>query len=70
MVLNDAKIYFAEEDNYDRYEAYAKIYPDMEAEEIVWRVNANLDQYFYDSEYVELEDKNTDDPLLINKFNY
>lgn len=64
-----SKIYFAENENYERYEAYSKIYPDMEDEEVVWRVNSNLDQYFYDSEYVNRADKNTNDPLLINKFN-
>lgn len=64
-----SKIYFAKKDYYVRYDAYAKLHPEMETEEIVWRVNSNLDKDFYDSRYVSMADENTYNPLLINKFN-
>lgn len=62
-------IYYAQEENYARYEEYSKIHPDMSLEEIVWRVEANLDREFYDEAYVKYADENTNEPLLINKFN-
>lgn len=62
-------ISYAKEDKYDRYDRYAKLHSEMELEEVVWRVNANLDQTFYDKDYVQYADQNTDEPLLINKFN-
>lgn len=62
-------IYYADEDKYERYDNYQKLHPEMELEEVVWRVDANLDQAFYDDEYVMIADKNNTSPLLINKFN-
>ena len=62
-------IYYADADKYDRYDAYAKKNPRMPLEEVVWRVDANLDQEFYDEKYIKYADENTDTPLLINKFN-
>lgn len=62
-------IYYADKDKYKRYDAYAKQNPDMKVEDVVWRVNANLDKDFYDEEYVKYVDTNTNSPLLINKFN-
>ncbi len=61
-------IYYADVDKYKRYDAYAKLHPEMSTEDVVWRVDANLDQEFYDDDYVEYVDENTDKPLLINKF--
>lgn len=68
--VNDrySHIYYADTDKYDRYDAYAAIHPEMTIEEIVWRVDANLDQDFYDEKYVKYADENTDSPLLLNKF--
>ena len=63
------EIAYAKKDKYGRYDQYAKLHPEMKPEEIVWRVNANLDQTFYDKNYVQYADKNTEEPLLINKFN-
>ena len=62
-------IYFADQDKYERYEAYRKANPEMELEDVVWRVDANLDQKFYDDAYIKYSDASTDEPLLINKFN-
>lgn len=62
-------IYYADKDKYDRYDAYAKLHPDMKLEDVVWRVDANLDQKFYDEAYTTKADANTKSPLLINKFN-
>lgn len=64
-----ASIYYAESNKYDRYNAYAAKHPEYSVEDVVWRVNANLDQEFYDSAYVNFADDGTDSPLLINKFN-
>ena len=64
-----ASVYYAEKDKYDRYDRYAKLHSEFDIEEVVWRVNANLDQKFYDEDYVTIADKNTDEPLLLNKFN-
>lgn len=64
-----ADIYYADKDKYNRYDAYAKLHPEMTLEEIVWRVDANLDQEFYDENYLRYADEYTDEPLLINKFN-
>lgn len=64
-----ASIFYANQDKYERYDRYAKLHSEMEPEEVVWRVNANLDQTFYDKDYVEYADTNTDEPLLINKYN-
>jgi D-alanyl-D-alanine carboxypeptidase len=62
-------IYYADEDKYERYDAYKKLHPDMELEEVVWRVDANLDKEFYDEEYTTIADEKNSSPLLINKFN-
>lgn len=62
-------IYYAKKDKYDRYDRYAKLHSEMTLEEVVWRVNVNLDQTFYDKDYVRFADQNTAEPLLINKFN-
>ena len=41
------KIYYAEEDNLERYEAYSALHPELSCEEVVWRVNSYLDYDFY-----------------------
>lgn len=62
-------IYFAEKGNYQRYDRYAKLNPDMSLEDVVWRVDANLDQQFYDSKYTTNISEDEEDPLLVNKYN-
>lgn len=62
-------IYFSIKKNYTRYDEYANLNPDMDIEEVVWRVNSNLDKEFYDSNYVSIANETTDEPFLINKFN-
>ncbi len=63
------EIYYAHRENYDRYDKYAAKNPGMKLEDIVWRVEANLDQEFYDEDFTNIADQNTNDPFLINKFN-
>lgn len=59
-------IYYAEKSNYSRYDAYAKLHPDMSPEDVVWRVEANLDKEFYsDVQEYPATEKN---PLLLNKY--
>ena len=64
-----ADIYYADRKKYDRYDKYAKLNPDMEISDVVWRVDANLDKEFYDEDYVKVADYESSAPLLINKFN-
>lgn len=62
-------IYYADKHMYSRYNAYGELNSNMSLEEIVWRVDANLDQEFYDEKYVTIADEKSQSPLLINKFN-
>ena len=41
------KIKFAVSENFHRYQEYSDLNPDMDAEEVVWRVNNNLDKEKY-----------------------
>lgn len=63
------KTAYAVKAHYDRYIAYQLKHPDYDADETVWRVEANLDQEFYDEDYITYVDETTSNPLLINKFN-
>lgn len=59
--------YYAEKDNFDRYDEYAELHPEMTLDEVVWRVEANLDKPFYsDVNEYDISEKN---PLLLNKYN-
>mgnify|MGYP006967410178 CR=1 FL=1 len=49
--------------------AQKSLNPNLDIETVVWHVEANLDQEFYDKKYVSYVDKNWSDPLLINKYN-
>lgn len=60
-------IYYADMDNCERYNAYAKLHPNMSMEDVVWRVEANLDKEFYSDVYTYPED--IKEPLLLNKYN-
>lgn len=62
-------IYYADKDKYQRYDRYAKLNPNMSLEDVVWRVDANLDEKFYDDAYTTKISEDEKDPLLINKFN-
>ena len=62
-------IYYADKDKYERYDKYKRLHPDMDLEEVIWRVDANLDKEFYDEDYTSIADKKNASPLLINKFN-
>jgi len=59
-------ISFFEPGNEERYEAYAVINPEMNAEEIVWRVNNNLDKEKYE---FDVPVSGYDDPyIIVNKY--
>lgn len=63
------KITFADKNHVERYYLYQEKNPALDTETVVWHVESNLDQDFYDKKYVSYVDKNWSDPLLINKFN-
>ena len=61
-------IYYYESDNAKRYEAYWKGHGDMSMEDVVWQVNASLDQERYE-DYDEVQIDDVDDLLvLVNKY--
>ena len=59
-------IYYYEEGRQERYEAYQKQYPKMAVEDVVWRVNAELDRPFY-SQPMRVKDT-TVLPVIVNKY--
>lgn len=58
--------YFYEADKKQRYDDYREKYPGLSSEDVVWRVNMNLDMPFY-SEVVEIKEVDRM-PLLVNKY--
>lgn len=54
-------------DNQDRYYEYRDKHPDIHDDELVWKVNANLDYPFYEN-IKEIKDLDQF-PLLVNKYN-
>ena len=59
-------IEYYKEANAERYEEYFKENPDMSVEDIVWRVNANLDKPMYE---FDVPVSGYDDPyMLVNKY--
>lgn len=61
-----SEIYYYEADKANRYEEYGRQNPGMSYEEIVWRVNANLDMPWY--EY-DIPASDYDDPyIIVNKY--
>lgn len=65
-VFDYNKIYFSVPENEERYIKYAIDNPDMNKEEIVWRVNNNLDKEKYQFD-VEVLDGN-DLYVIVNKY--
>lgn len=60
------KISFSIADNEKRYEEYKKKHPEYDYEEVVWRVNSNLDKPLY--EY-DVPASGYDDPyIIVNKY--
>ena len=61
-----SEIYYAHEERYDRYDAYALEHPDYSLEEVVLSVEMGIDRPYYEDmyEYPETEL----DPLLVNKY--
>ena len=60
------KISFFEPENEERYKEYAAKNPDMDEEEVVWRVNNNLDKEKYQFDVLV---SGYDDPyIIVNKY--
>jgi D-alanyl-D-alanine carboxypeptidase len=64
---NFSGFYYYEEDRRDRYADYAARHPQLTAEEVVWRVGADIDLPFY-TNISEINDVYAN-PLLVNKYN-
>lgn len=62
-----AAIYYYEEDKAERYTAYQASHPDLSDGDVVWQVNAMLDQPFYDA---ALPAEMDGTPLIVNKYRY
>ncbi len=61
-----SKIYFSVQENMERYKQYAYLNPDMDAEDVVWRVNSNLDKEKY---HFDVEVSNANDlHVVVNKY--
>jgi D-alanyl-D-alanine carboxypeptidase len=61
-----AMLHYYEENRRSRYTAYQVANPDMAVDDVVWRVDVNLDRDFY-AKPVELPDTKAL-PLLVNKY--
>jgi len=61
-----SKIHFYNPENEKRYIEYAAVYPDINADEIIWRVNNNLDKEKYKFD-VPVSDGN-DLYVIVNKY--
>ncbi|MDR0852835.1 MAG: M15 family metallopeptidase [Clostridiales Family XIII bacterium] len=65
IAADDAKPYYYEEGRAERYASYAEANPELSYDEVVWRVDADVDKGFYEDTAV------ADDPnsqlVLINK---
>ncbi len=61
-----SSFYYYEADREERYEAYAKQNPAMSADDVVWRVNSNLDKPWY--EYDVPTDGYDDPYIIVNKY--
>lgn len=59
-------IYYYEADKLERYEAYQEQHPDMAAEDVVWLVNAQLDDAFYTN--VQPVADPSAMPVIVNKY--
>ena len=64
---SNAVIYYYEKDKKNRYDEYQKLHPELEMEEVIWRVNAGIDKPHYE-DYVEIIDVDKE-ILLVNKYN-
>jgi D-alanyl-D-alanine carboxypeptidase len=60
--------YYYEEENLERYIAYHSLNIEMATGDVVWRVNAKVDQLPYENIVVLNEDSMHDKTALINKF--
>lgn len=61
-----AALYYYEADKHARYEAYQAANADLPADEVVWRVNAGLDNAFYTS--IEAVTDPAAMPVIVNKY--
>ena len=60
------EFYYYEKENQSRYEEYHKKNPDMKAEDVVWKVNVNLDKPWYSGDIITDGYETT---ILVNKYN-
>jgi D-alanyl-D-alanine carboxypeptidase len=60
-----AAFYYYEEDRQGRYENYASGHPELTPGEIVWRVNAELDRFYYTNIMIVAD---FTPPVLLNKY--
>lgn len=61
------KPYYYNEENKERYEAYSNKHPKLSEDEVIWRVEADIDKTPYkDMKLISKEDENND-ILLVNK---
>ncbi len=63
----DDKPYYYNEANRERYEAYHKENPDLSEDEVIWRVEADIDKDDYEDITVISKEDENNDLLLINK---
>lgn len=63
----DTSIYYYEEENSDRYLAYQELHPNLEIDEIIWQVNADLDKSHYQDANEITDTEN--EIILVNKHN-
>lgn len=61
-----AELYYYEADKQDRYAAYQSAHPDLLTDEVVWRVNAGLDNNFY-TNITAITDTEVM-PIIVNKY--
>lgn len=60
------QIYYYEADKQQRYEAYQAAHADLAVEDVVWQVNAGLDQDFYTNITTIVDTEAL--PLIVNKY--
>lgn len=60
-------LYFYDQQRLDRYQDYKKKNPEMTVDEIVWRVNVDIDQPNYENQTVISEKDENNALLLVNK---
>ena len=64
-----SQFYYYEPDHLDRYQAYSQLHPELQAEDVVWRVNSRLDlAQFTDAQQLSADQLNNDPLIIVNKY--